>query len=245
MIPAERHIQIINFLQGKEVVSLKDISDKLGISLSTIRRDAKQLSKDGQVQLLRGGAIRLPKELIELNLDAKMMLHREEKNKIARFAASFIGDGEVVFLDPASTNFLLIDYLIDKNVVVITNSIAIANKLIKSEIQCILIGGQIKRTTSACLGEIAEQTLKDLYFDRCFLGATGMSLVAGITNHDLREKSIKRVAINNSKHPYFLIDSSKYGCVAMCKVAEIDECTIICDREISELSHLSNFIYVK
>mgnify|MGYP002732814964 CR=1 FL=1 len=242
MIPAERQERIQAYLEQNEVGRIQTMVDELGISLSTLRRDLRDMAERGEVQLLRGGAIRLHSANIELNLDAKMLMNYAEKERIARYAATLVVDGDVLFLDPSSANSLLIDFLGDKNVTVVTNSIAHINKLTKLGLSCILIGGQIKRATSSCIGPVAEQALHDLFFNHCFLGANGMSVKQGLTNHDMRERNIKRIAIANAAKVTFLIDSSKFDQIAMCRVAEIGEYPIITDRQNEEYDGFDNII---
>lgn len=240
MIPVLRQQQILEFIKDKESTSLAEVVDAIGISESTIRRDLKELEQQGLIDLYRGGGIQLKEGEVELGLDEKMVLHKEEKDRIAKYAASMVYPHDVIFLDPSSANHLMIDYLPTEEITVVTNSIAHINKLVKRQITCILIGGDIKSTTSSCIGPIAEQTIADLRFSKCFLGANGMSIKYGLTNHDLRERLIKRVAMSNSVATYFLVDSSKYGVIAKCKVSDITENTIITDKEIPELAEFDN-----
>ncbi len=245
MIPTLRRQKIVDLLQGNEVLFLADLVAAMGISESTVRRDLKELAHGGEIELLRGGGVRLYRENVEMNIDAKLLMNREEKDRIAKYAAGLIYPGDIVFLDPSSVNYLLIDYIHAERVTVVTNSIAHMNKLVKADIHCIMIGGQIKKNTSSCVGAMAERMLSQLRFSKSFLGANGMSIELGMTNHDPNEQSIKRMAIERSVSTYFLIDSSKYGNVAMCKVADIDECLIITDKRRKELDAYSNIIYAQ
>ena len=245
MIPQLRRQKILEMLQGREVSYLADLVDAIALSESTVRRDLKQLEKVGDIELLRGGGIRLGSNNHEKDVMIKLQLHRKEKTRIAKFAANFIQQGDVIFLDPSSANSMLIAELTDKRVTVVTNSLMHINQLIKAGIKCIMIGGQIKANTMSCIGAAAEQCLSIYRFSKSFLGASGMDVKMGITNHDPSELCIKRMAISNSVSTYFLIDSSKYGVVNMCRVAEINECTIITDKRIKELEPFDNILYTE
>ena len=243
MIPAERQQRIRALIaQTEDIVRMDDMAQQLGISRSTLRRDLQAMVKQGEVQLLRGGAVRHRTPGIELCLDAKMRMNYDEKSRIAHKAAELIEDHEVIFLDPSSVNALLIPLLKGRDVTVVTNSIAHINQLEQHGLSGILIGGEIKSSTSSCIGPIAEQMLRELHFTHCFLGANGMSVQYGLTNHDLRERNIKRIAITNSAQPVFLIDSTKFDVVAMCQVARIDDYPIITDRRIEQLAVYDNII---
>lgn len=242
MIPVLRRQQILDLLTQQEVGYLNELADKLGISESTLRRDLKDLEQQGEVEVLRGGGVRLKKVAVELNLDEKIQLNKEEKERIAKYAASLIYPHDIIFLDPSSLNYLMVDYINFEDVTVVTNSVAIFNKLVKQDVKMVLVGGDVKAMTCSCVGPIAEQMISDLRFSKSFLGANGMSLEKGLTNHDVRERAIKKIAIENSVSTYFLVDSSKYGVVTMYKVADIDECTIITGKSHPDFSKLGNVI---
>jgi len=242
MIPAIRQQKLLDLLKSNEVLFLPDLVAAMDSSESTVRRDLKQLVKSGEVELLRGGGVQLPKHSIEMTIQAKMQMNLSEKLRIAATAGALIFPGDVIFLDPSSVNYLLIDYITAENVTVVTNSVTHMTKLLERDIPCMMIGGQIKKNTSSCIGPMAESVLRDLRFSKCFLGANGIDRQAGITNHDPKEQSIKRLAIRNSASTFFLVESAKLGKVAMCKVADIDTYTIITDNELEGFNELDNII---
>ena len=117
-------------------------------------------------------------------------------------------------------------------------------QLLKKNIHCIMIGGETKRSTNACIGSMAEEIMSRLSFTKCFLGANGLTEEAGVTNHDTSERSIKRLAIERSRQAYFLIDSSKVGVTTLCQVAEISRYPIIMDRVPEQWKKYGNLIDV-
>lgn len=242
MIPAIRQEKILDMLSGNEIIATDDIMKGLDISVSTLRRDLMKLESENKVTLLHGGGVRLAQKPIEMNISAKLELNKEAKEKIAHKAASFIDNGDVIFLDPSSTTYLMIPYLAGKSITVITNSISHINQLVALDIPCIMVGGSIKKTTNSCIGPIAELTLKTLYFNKCFLGASGFSIPSGITNHDINEQVIKQLALHNSSQPYILLDHTKYGIITMVKVANLDEYPILIDKIPMGLEGYGNFI---
>lgn len=242
MIPAMRQEKILNILSNDEIVSVEDLMDVLNISISTIRRDLSKLEKESKIVLLHGGGVKLAQKPTELSITTKLDLNRDAKYLIAKKAVSLIQDGDVIFVDPSSTTYHMIPLLTDKNITVITNSISHINQLIHYGVPSIMVGGNIKSTTNSCIGPIAESTLKDLNFNKCFLGANGFTIQAGITNHDINEKVIKTLALQNSATPYFLIDSSKYGCITMVKIADLDTYPIITEAVSEELKDYKNII---
>lgn len=244
MIPALRRQRILDLLKENDILFLPEIIQTMNISESTVRRDLKELSQRNEIELLRGGGVRIPHNNIEMSIDVKLQLSREKKDCIAKAAAGMIHPGDIVFIDPSSANYLLIDHLNVDNITMVTNSITHMTKLLSANIPCIMIGGQIKKSTSSCVGSMAEGMLRDMRFSKCFLGANGIDRVNGITNHDPNEKSIKRIAIENSATPIFLIDSSKFDSTTMCKIADVNECAILTDKAVPGYEELSNIAVV-
>lgn len=56
MIPDERRKQILELLNEKGYISVEELSQKLYVSLPTIRRDLTLLEKEGSVLRTHGGA---------------------------------------------------------------------------------------------------------------------------------------------------------------------------------------------
>ncbi|MEG2469493.1 MAG: DeoR/GlpR family DNA-binding transcription regulator [Comamonas sp.] len=244
MIPALRRQKMIDLLKEADFLFLPDLVSAMQISESTVRRDLKDLARNGEIELLRGGGVRIPHKNMEMSINLKLQLHLQEKDAIAKAAARMICAGDIVFLDPSSVNYLLIDHLNAEGITVVTNSITHMAKLLQADIHCIMIGGQIKKSTSSCLGPMAETMLREMCFNKCFLGANGVDRINGITNHDPSEKSIKRIAIEHSASTYFLIDSGKFGQAAMCRVADVDECHILTDHIPDGYEDLPNLMEV-
>ncbi len=242
MIPAIRQEKILELLSANEIVSTESIIKDLNISVSTLRRDLMKLESEKKITLLHGGGVRLSQKTIELNITTKIELNKEAKDVIARKAASFVEDGDVIFMDPSSTTYLMIPYLAGKDITVLTNGISHINQLMSLDISCVMIGGTIKKTTNSCIGPLTESTMETFYYNKCFLGASGFSINSGITNHDISERTIKVLALKNATRPYFLLDHTKYGIVTMVKVADLDEYPILIDRIPPELSGYNNLI---
>ena len=88
MIPYERQLQILQYLETKEVASIEDFMNLFdSVSESTIRRDLKALEDEGQVLLLRGGGARLKMESYEAPVDTKKNKQVAAKETIAKYAA--------------------------------------------------------------------------------------------------------------------------------------------------------------
>ncbi len=244
MIPALRQQTILDLLKNSNtILYVDDLSAKLNVSSSTLRRDLKELAENDHLTLLHGGGIKLiEKKNTEQNIISKLSVNKEAKVLIAKKACDYIDDGDVIFIDPSSTTYQMIPFLANRNITVITNGILHINRLVSNHIPSIMIGGDIKVATNSCIGPIAENDLKSFHFNKCFLGANGFSLKTGITNHDINECNIKKLAIEKASQSFFLLDSSKYGIITMVNIIDVSIPTIITDSKIPELKDLSNII---
>ncbi|HBT18166.1 MAG TPA: DeoR/GlpR transcriptional regulator, partial [Firmicutes bacterium] len=144
MIPYARRKSILELMHSKEIVYLDEIKEKTNVSLATVRRDLKTLAREGQVELLSGGAAKLIISIAEKSLEEKINLNKEEKEIIGSYAATLVGDGQFIFLGPGTTENHIIKHLKGKNVTVVTNGAFHINELLRNKINSIILGGYVE-----------------------------------------------------------------------------------------------------
>lgn len=237
MIPYVRREKIIDKLEEKELMYIDDF---LGIfedvSESTIRRDLKTLEEEGHILLLRGGAVKLKGSSYEMPVGTKKFLYKEEKEKIAELAASFVTNDEVIYIDSGTTCLSIPKYIKAKDVRIITTNVQVLNSLDNPNISsCTIVGGEVNKELDSISGPLTDQTLKNLYFDRAFIGTSGFGLEVGINTPDFKEASKKCILKANSKKCYALADHSKFNKSTLCKAFELTECILLTDKRYQEL----------
>ncbi len=83
MIPAERRGRIAEILTARRTVRVSSLSEELGVSEMTIRRDLERLESEGLLSRTHGGAI-LKQHMVDEPLYVDNVLtHAEEKRRIA------------------------------------------------------------------------------------------------------------------------------------------------------------------
>lgn len=246
MIPYERRQKMLQLLEMKEIVSLEDFCKELqDVSESTIRRDLKTLVSEGQITLLRGGGAQLKKGSYEIPVNSKAIQNVNEKERIAKYAASLVKDGEAIYLDAGSTALRMVKHLRNRDVTIVTTNALIFPELQETSIECFMVGGEINISTASVSGTTTNSTLMRNYFDKAFLGASGFSEQAGVNTPDVREAEKKQIVRNNAAQSYVLVDSSKGGKSTLCKVFELGEVPIICDKELDILVASGNYIVAR
>lgn len=239
--------KILELVNSKSYASLHELMEITSSSESTIRADLVYLEKEGKILRLRGGAktIQKSKTLVELNMNEKYKLNTLEKIKIAKFASALIDDSLLVYIDAGTTTAYLCDYINQKNVVFVTNSMTIANKLKIKGYRVYVTGGEIKLSTDAFIGSFAQEIINKFTFDIGFFGCNGVSLKQGFTTPDYEEANIKQMALSRCKKAYLLVDSSKFNVESGVMFASIDKAEIITDKLIDNSYLLNNVIEVK
>lgn len=242
MLTDQRYEIILSLLKEKGLIKVTELMKILNTSESTIRRDLANLENQGFLQRVHGGARSINYKLKELSFKEKSTKNVQEKDMLAKYAASLVQNGDCIFLDAGTSTFEIVKYLINKDVLVVTTGLNHINALVDNNIKCYMIGGNVKLNTKAIVGSHAIKCLSKFKFDKCFIGTNGIDLKNGFTTPDCEEASIKECAIENSKTSFILADNSKFDETSFIKFSELDKCTIITNKEngIKEYKKITN-----
>lgn len=230
MIPYERQQAILGHLDESNILKLEELQELLPeASVSTIRRDLKELEKQGRVELLVGGAVRLRTVSHELGVMVTSALHAAEKEAIAQRAAREVQDGDTVYVDSGTSCTALLRHLVDRDITIYTGngSACYVTGAIRAHV--LMLGGEYNPQTLSVTGPITERILGELYFDKSFLGVNAVSVERGVTNPSFDEAAKKKLVRQNSEKTYVLCDSSKFHRVSNVKVFDLEGLTIISD----------------
>jgi len=227
MLTKQRHQLILQRLSEQKVVKLKELVDLTDSSESTIRRDLTDLEAEGYLARVHGGATLIATPDEEPTFEEKRDRFVDEKVAIARKAATFIEDGMSIYLDAGTTTQAMVPFLQGKKIIVVTNSLPIANELFDLDIKTFVIGGELKRSTQALVGYNARESMMNYRVDLAFLGMNGIDLEAGYTTPDPEEALVKKTAIELAQTSFVLADASKIGKRTFSRVATLDAAQLI------------------
>ena len=229
MLTEQRFERILERLKVKKSITVAEITEDLGISESTARRDITALDKAGKLTKVFGGAVAAEHtyEMKEPTVAQKVNVRKEEKIKIAQYAADMIGDNDFVYLDAGTSVGYMVEFLAKKRAAFVTNAVAHAQRLAAQGNRVLLIGGELKSSTEAVVGAQAIELLRKYHFTKGFFGTNGIHIESGCTTPDIREAAIKEMAILRSAKAYILADSTKFGQVAPVTFSELDAVDII------------------
>ena len=230
MLTHERRKKILEYVSDRGSASVTALTELLGASESTVRRDLAALSELGKINKVHGGATAAAQEFLNREdvINVKVRVNYDEKARIARYAASLINDDDYVFLDAGSSTYLLAGFIENKRASFLTNGIEQAKALAANGCRVALLGGDLKPATEAIIGPAATVNLQRYNFSKAFIGANGITVKQGYTTTDINEAMIKAIAIERSFVSYVLADSSKFGKVSAVTAAPLETCCIIC-----------------
>lgn len=231
MLAKQRARAILQQLSQHRTVSVTDLCQITGASEATIRRDLNALAQQGRLVKVYGGATTLEEEEFlarEPDLATKQRYTRE-KERIARYAASLVGEDDVVYLDTGITVLHLADYLKNSKALFVTSSIELAGRLSACERQVYVLGGMLKPGTADVVGADALEILRRYNFTKAFLGTSGVSISQGFTTPDPAAAALKILAASQAHTIYTLADSSKFGRVTAATILPLEAAQIITD----------------
>ncbi|MEZ8194911.1 MULTISPECIES: DeoR/GlpR family DNA-binding transcription regulator [Vibrio] len=205
-----RRHTIANLVTEKGEVSVDELSIKFGTSEVTIRKDLASLEKNGQLLRRYGGAIALPKEVVNDELSQNVS---DRKIALASAAAELIRDHNRIVIDSGSTTGALIQQLNHKRgLVVMTNSLNVASALneLESEPTLLMTGGTWDMHSESFQGQVAESVLRAYDFDQLFIGADGIDLERGTTTFN-ELVGLSKVMAEVSREVIVMVESEKVG----------------------------------
>jgi DeoR/GlpR family transcriptional regulator of sugar metabolism len=220
-----RRNRIYQALQESGTVKVDELAATLEVSPLTIRRDLEYFEAKKLVERFYGGAMLVNKFVVKDNTSQNNAL---AKHAIAKKAAEFVETGDTLFVNTSSTALLVLKYIRNKRVVIITNN----GKAIFADkdpmIQVVLTGGELREPKEAMVGEFAINNLSRVTATKSFLGCSGMTPETGITTAVLQEVAVNEMMLNRCVGPRIIVaDSSKIGRDHSIVSGSIDKVTIL------------------
>lgn len=206
----QRRHTIMQLLQEQGEVSVEQLVQLFDISEVTIRKDLSALETNGFLLRKYGGAILMPKEIVDENENDELM---KRKFVIAKAAAERIRDHNRIIVDSGSTTAALIKQLnLKQGLVVMTNSLSVATELraLENEPTLLMTGGTWDTCSESFQGKVAEQVLRSYDFDQLFIGADGIDLARGSTTFN-ELVGLSQVMAEVSREVVVMVESQKIG----------------------------------
>ena len=247
MLTEQRYEIILKLLEEKNSITVAEVKDLLNTSESTVRRDITALHNAGKLVKVFGGAVACDRTVIthEPTVEQKAEVNVEAKQLVAAKAAALIQPEDFVYLDAGTTTACMLSFLTEISATFVTNAVAHAKTLAAAGFRVYLVGGELKGSTEAVVGNQALMNLQSYHFTKGFFGTNGLTRKSGCTTPDANEAAVKAAAMEQCRECYVLCDSSKFDNISSVTFADFYRSTIITDRIPSGYEDCANIIEVQ
>ena len=234
---AERHQFILSKLKMEGKVNVLDLCNDLNVSSVTIRKDLKMLEDKNLLFRTHGGGTSSNPYTIDRPVNEKEKIRSQEKKDIGTVAANLIEPNDCIIIASGTTVLSLAKSIKPQgNLTVITAALNVATELNHHpEIEVLVLGGILRKSSSSATGAYAEKILNDFSCSKLFLGVDGIDIEFGLTTTHMQEAQLNRKMIDASQKTIVLADSSKFGKKGFGRICGLEDVEqIITDSGISD-----------
>lgn len=225
---SRRYQAILTALQESGAIAVEELSDRLKVSVVTIRRDLDELEQQGLLNRTHGGAVAGHPLFYEPFKNDRSFMEQvkrlaDEKHRIGRAAAALVQPGETIAITPGTTTAEIIRGLpFNSNITVVTNTVNIAMELSKrKDINVFVTGGHLRGDWFSLLGATAVQALNNLLIHKVFIGADGLDAEWGASCHSPDEAELNAAILKRARRWIAVADHTKFNVVAGWRITDI------------------------
>jgi len=224
------------YIREHRYADLHVLAKTFDTSLSTIRRALNDLESSGIVRRHHGGA-----SLIEnstaggYDFITQDDTNTEEKHRIGEKLSEIVQDGMTIMIDGGTTTYAVAKAILEKRLVIVTNSLPIAALLNEvSACETIVTGGTLYNRLGVLYGPICEASIDEMHADLAILGCAGLT-TDGIWNSNSMLAGFQRKMIKSSARTLFVADGSKLGKRALTLTTRFEpNITIVTTRPVDK-----------
>jgi len=209
----DRQAKILQYLAEHDALEVNQLSARLEVSPSTVRRELRALQESGLLVRTHGAARRPAPLLYEPPFERRAAQQVAAKRKIAAAARRLIEPGAVVGLGGGSTCTELARQLraVD-NITVVTNAVNIALELQgQSARRVVLTGGLLTPSSYEMVGSLVATSLQYVHLNLVFVGVSGVDLGFGFSVSDEPEAVAGRAFMAAADRTIVIADHTKIG----------------------------------
>lgn len=231
----KRMLRELELLKKHQRISVKELAETLNVSDMTVRRDLELLRKNhvlersyGYATLVEGGdGYADDGEIYDLRRARIQNLN--EKDRIAKYAASLIEPGDWIFLDNGTTVSRITFYLpTDFEYTVLCYNYVIMVELLKRpNINVLFPGGYYHPEDYNFTSTEAVDFIRRHRANKAFISVSGVHRNLGITCINAHIVDNKRALIDSSAQNILMADSSKFDLVKANHFAELSDVDLV------------------
>lgn len=211
-------------MRQRGYVSIEAMAARLSVSAQTVRRDIRYLHDRGLLERHHGGA-GLPPGQDLLAYANRRVRNAAEKRAIGALVARHVPNATSLFVDIGTTTEAVANALVDhQGLTVITNHVAVALALSeRTDFEVLLAGGTVRKRDQAVTGPAAADFMKRF---KVAYGIFGIGTIDGdgeLLDYAYRDLPASRVAMENSRRRFLVMDHGKFEGDAMVRVGHVSQ----------------------
>lgn len=230
--PSERHDRILKVLHDRGECTYAELEKMLGVSSMTVRRDIDVLARRRALIKTLGGAqsSKVPQFLLETALSSRIDVNRAAKDAIAAAALELVRPHQTIYLDGGTTTVAFARALAKAPLAftAVTNSALVSMELgVSPTARVICLGGEYDAQSACFVGAPTEEAGGKLFVDQAFLSTKAIVPNDGTYEAAMGTLRVKQVIARHAGRRVLLVDGSKFGQRALCKVHDIDRLDVV------------------
>ena len=227
---SQRREIVLTMLDTSDTLSVQEIVAALGASEATVRRDIARMEQEGALVRSWGGVHRADTPENERKRTLETRRPGPEHLAMGRIAASYVRDGDTIYVGAGISTLAMIPYIVARNVHAVTNGIPQLEALNRAGIDTLLLCGFFKEYSRSLVGRETVEMLARYRFDCAFMGAHGLSEDLDILSGDAYEAEIKSLILVGSERSYLLLDHTKSRFPVPRTKGFYDHIVLLCQR---------------
>ncbi|WP_343563964.1 DeoR/GlpR family DNA-binding transcription regulator [Kiloniella sp. b19] len=222
----QRQLEILTTIRADGSVEVDRLATHYNVTTQTVRRDLAVLCQRGLAMRTHGGARQMV-SVSNQDYSERRVQQIEEKKRIAELAAGLIPNRCSVALNiGTTTEQVALALSRHEQLIVLSNNVNIIASFFGSQVkELIQVGGSVRQSDGAVIGEEAVSFISRYKVDYAILGASALDEDGDILDYDGREVAVSRAIMANARVNILVCDSSKFERSApykICHAADLD-----------------------
>jgi DeoR/GlpR family transcriptional regulator of sugar metabolism len=237
LLPESRRRAIAELLRARGEESVAGLENEFQVSSMTIRRDLRELERQGLAKRTHGGAIAPGFAAQEDSFSQRVNVDVEVKQRLAMAAGALVEPGETIFIDSSSSAYFVARQVIANGIpaTIVTNSLPVM-QLFASAVASVELtgsGGWLRGLTLSLVGPAAVRTIREHFADKLFLSVKGLTSDGSLTDPDPLECEVKRAMIDRAEESILLLQPRKLSERGSHLIASCDRLSLVLSADLS------------
>ncbi|KAB2346995.1 DeoR/GlpR family DNA-binding transcription regulator [Actinomadura rudentiformis] len=213
----------LRLVQGSGRVSVSELSQRLGVSEMTVRRDLDALERQGLIRRVHGGAVPARSREEDAGFSAREPWQAATKDRLGAAVAGLVTPGSRVLLDAGTTTVHVAEHLAARApLTVAVLSLQTAMRLAdRPGVELLIVGGRSRPGERSLVGPLALRTLESLVFDCFIMSIGGVHAEHGWSEFSLDDAAVKQIGLAQATRTITVADATKLGVRAFSQVAPL------------------------